>query len=147
MSGNQPEPGDGTEPSAHSGSDAAEGQVPDAAGVHPVEPPEDGSSVDGPGLPVEEPKIGAPTDDGPSEPVPEPKLGEEIARSQEKTRSRLAGSLLALLFFMIAVVMVALLFGVPWRRYEGAMTLMFGPVVTALATVLGFYFGEQSKDK
>lgn len=46
---------------------------------------------------------------------------------------------------MALISLIAISFGVPWDRLEGAMTLMFGPVATAFATVLGFYFGEQSR--
>lgn len=70
-----------------------------------------------------------------------------LARQQEDMRGRMALALIGLLAFVVAAAFVSL--WVEGGLAEGTkdlLTLVLGPVVTLVGSVIGYYFGGQVRE-
>ncbi len=94
----------------------------------------------------------APDDEADAAAIPyETSIGKapyEPTRDRERVRGLLAAALIGLLSIVVLGLFVALLAGrltIPELGQLAAVTI--SPIVGLLGAVLGFYFGEQSRDR
>lgn len=69
-------------------------------------------------------------------------------RDRERVRGRIAQWLLGLLFGIVAVVLFGIVGGwLPIDHLEKIGAVILSPIVALLGAVMGFYFGEQSRNR